>query len=158
MPRPRRLALLARLIEEKRYSNQDELVRALAREGVAVTQATLSRDLRSLGVGKRPEADGRTRYALPAPATETLDRERQLLDLKAFVNEVRLAQNLAIVRTPPGHANGVARAIDLAAFEGLVGSVAGDDTVLCVMSAAPAARAFKRRLDSIAGRPTSTGR
>lgn len=158
MPRPRRLALLARLLERKSFSSQDELVRALAREGVEVTQATLSRDLRSLGVGKRPGADGRTIYALPSPATETLDRDRQTLDLRAFVNEVRVAQNLAVVRTPPGHAHGVARAIDLAAFESLVGSVAGDDTVLCVMSDASAARAFKRRLDSLAGRPTSTGR
>jgi transcriptional regulator of arginine metabolism len=158
MPRPRRLALLARLLEEKRFTSQDELVRALAREGVAVTQATLSRDLRSLGVGKRPGTDGRTTYALPSPATETLDRDRQLLDLRAFVNEVRVAQNLAVVRTPPGHANGVARAIDLAAFEALVGSVAGDDTVLCVMTDAAAARAFKRRLDTLAGRPTPTGR
>jgi transcriptional regulator of arginine metabolism len=158
MPRPRRLALLARLLGEGRFSSQDDLARALAREGVEVTQATLSRDLRSLGVGKRPGADGRTVYALQGPAIETLDRERQLLDLKAFVNEVRVAQNLVVVRTPPGHANGVARAIDLAEMAGLVGSVAGDDTVLCVMSDAAAARGLKRRLDQIAGRPTPTGK
>ncbi len=158
MPRPRRLTLLARLLGEQRFSSQEELLKALAREGVAVTQATLSRDLRSLGVGKRPGADGRTVYALPAPATETLDRERQLLDLKAFVNEVTVAQNLAVVRTPPGHAHGVARAIDLAGFEGFVGSVAGDDTVLCVMADVPGARRLKRRLDSIAGRATPSGR
>ncbi len=158
MPRPRRLVLLAKLLSEHRFSSQEELQRALAREGVEVTQATLSRDLRSLGVGKRPGPDGRTAYALPSPATETLDRERQLLDLKSFVNEVTVAQNLAVVRTPPGHAHGVARAIDLAGFEGFVGSVAGDDTVLCVMSDTPAARRLKRRLDTIAGRPTPTGK
>ncbi len=158
MPRPRRLALLARLLSGRRFSNQEELQRALAREGVEVTQATLSRDLRSLGVGKRPGADGRTVYTLPAPATETLDRDRQLLDLRTFVNEVQVAQNLAVVRTPPGHAHGVARAIDLAEFAGFVGSVAGDDTVLCVMSDRTGARGLKRRLDQIAGRSTTTGR
>ncbi len=158
MPRPRRLALIARLLGARRFSSQDELVRALAREGVEVAQATLSRDLRSLGVGKRPGADGRTAYALPGPATESLDRERQLLDLKAFVNEVKLAHNLVVVRTPPGHANGVARAIDLAEFPGLVGSVAGDDTVLCVLSDPAGARGLKRRLDQIAGRPTAAGK
>jgi transcriptional regulator of arginine metabolism len=156
--RSRRLALLARLLGSHRFSSQEELVRALAREGAEVTQATLSRDLRSLGVGKRPDAGGRAVYALPGPATETLDRERQLLDLKAFVNEVRVAQNLAVVRTPPGHANGVARAIDLTGFEGLVGSVAGDDTVLCVMEDAAAARRLKRRLDGLSGRPTPSAK
>lgn len=149
MSRSRRLTLLSELLSGRRFKSQEEIARALARSGVEVTQATLSRDLRSLGVGKRPGADGRTAYELPAPATETLDRERQLLDLKAFVNEVRVAGNLAVVRTPPGHANGVARAIDLANFADIVGSVAGDDTVLVVMEDAPSARAIKRRLDAI---------
>jgi transcriptional regulator of arginine metabolism len=158
MTRARRLALLARLLGGRRFASQEELARALAREGVEVTQATLSRDLRSLGVGKRPDAAGRPAYALPGPATETLDRERQTLDLKAFVNEVRVAQNLAVVRTPPGHANGVARAIDLAEFDGLVGSVAGDDTVLVVMADAAAARRLKRRLEAVAGHTPLSGK
>ncbi len=152
MSRSRRLALLAQLLSGHRFSSQEELARALARSGAAVTQATLSRDLRSLGVGKRPDAEGRAVYQLPGPATETLDRQRQLLDLRTFVNEVRLAQNLVVVRTPPGHANGVARAIDLAEFEGLVGSVAGDDTVLVVMEDPAGARRLRRRLDAISGR------
>src|SRR5262249_47232437 len=91
-------------------------------------------------------------YHLPAHPTETLDRERQLLDLRAFVNEVRVAQNLALVRTPPGHANGVARAIDMLSFDRLVGSVAGDDTVLVVMSDHGSAQRFKRHLEGLAGR------
>src|SRR6185503_12536428 len=101
-PKTRRMNLIAQLLAGRRFSNQEELARALGRDGVEVTQATLSRDLRALGVAK--------------PAGDTLDRKRQLLDLRAFVNEVRVARNLAIVRTPPGHANGVARAIDLAEF------------------------------------------
>jgi transcriptional regulator of arginine metabolism len=146
----RRLNRLAHLLSDRRYSSQEELVRALGRDGVEVTQATLSRDLRSLGVAKRAGADGRTFYELPSPASETLDRQRQLIDLRAFVNEVRVARNLAIVRTPPGHANGVARAIDLAEFEGIVGSVAGDDTVLVVLEDDAGARRLKRNLDRIA--------
>lgn len=150
MSRSRRLALVAQLLSGRRFSSQEELAKALARAGVSVTQATLSRDLRSLGVGKRPDAEGHTAYELPAPARETLDRQRQLLDLRSFVNEVKVAQNLAVVRTPPGHANGVARAIDLAEFGGIVGSVAGDDTVLVVMDDTAAARRLKRHLDGIA--------
>jgi transcriptional regulator of arginine metabolism len=154
MPRSRRLALVAQLLSGRRFSNQEELAKALAKAGVHVTQATLSRDLRSLGVGKRPDANGHAVYELPTPATETLDRDRQLLDLRAFVNEVKVAQNLSVVRTPPGHANGVARAIDLAGFEGIVGSVAGDDTVLVIMEDVAAARRLKRHLDGIV---TGTG-
>ena len=123
MPRSRRLALVAQLLSGRRFSSQEELAKALAKAGVHVTQATLSRDLRSLGVGKRPDANGHAVYELPTPATETLDRDRQLLDLRAFVNEVKVAQNLSVVRTPPGHANGVARAIDHAGVEGIVGAL-----------------------------------
>lgn len=148
--RSRRLTLVAELISGRRFSSQEELARALGRSGVSVTQATLSRDLRSLGVLRRPNAAGKPVYELPSPATETMDRERQWLDLKAFVNQVRVSQNLMVVRTPPGHAHGVARAIDLAGFEGTVGSVAGDDTVLVVMEDAGSARRLKRHLDSLA--------
>lgn len=152
MSRPRRLTALARLLGGKAFHSQEELIRALAEAGHPVTQATLSRDLRSLGVGKRPDAGGRPVYVLPAPAAETLDRERQWLDLRAFVNEIRIAQNLVVVRTPPGHANGVGRALDMAEFEDVVGTVAGDDTVLVVMPDAKAAQRFERRLESIASR------
>jgi transcriptional regulator of arginine metabolism len=155
MPRTRRLTALSQLLSERRFSSQDELARALAREGHPVTQATLSRDLRSLGAGKRAGQDGRTVYDLPAPASEAFDRQRQRIDLVAFVNEVHLAQNLVVVKTPPGHANGVGRAIDLLAFPGTLGSVAGDDTLLVVMSSTPAARKLKRHLDGLG---TSDGR
>lgn len=149
--RPQRLTLISRLLEERRFSSQEELAGALSRSGVAVTQATLSRDLRSLGVAKRA-ASGEAWYELPGPAVEALDHSRQMLDLKVFVNETRLAQNLAVVKTPPGHASAVARAIDLLEFDGLVGSVAGDDTVLCILADTPTARRFKRHLDALAGR------
>jgi len=150
MPRARRLQVLTELLGGRRFSSQEELARALARGGETVTQATLSRDLRILGVGKRPGPDGRAAYELPAAPGETLDRQRQLLDLKVFVNGVRVARNLMVVRTPPGHANGVARAVDMMDFAGVVGSVAGDDTVLVVMEDESSARRFKRHLEGLA--------
>ena len=150
MSRTRRLTVLARLLSERRYASQDALGRAMAKEGLAVTQATLSRDLRSLGVGKRPGADGRAAYELPTPAVEAFDRARQRLDLTAFVNAVEVAQNLVLVRTPPGHANGVGRAIDLTGFAGMLGSIAGDDTLLVIMKDAAVARRFKKHLDGLA--------
>ena len=152
MNRSRRLTLIAQLLGGRRFSSQEELVAALTQHGIEVTQATLSRDLKSLGVLKRHDRDGAAVYALPGPAIETLDRERRLLDLRAFVNDVKVAQNLVVVRTPPGHANAVGRAIDLAGLDGIVGTVAGDDTILVVLEDTASAHRFKNSLDSLAGR------
>ena len=152
MSRSRRLAVLARLLSEQRFSSQEELAQALSRGGIEATQATLSRDLRSLGVAKRSGADGASWYELPQPATEALDRGRQLLDLKVFVNETRVAQNLAVVKTPPGHASAVARALDLTGFDALMGTVAGDDTVLCILEDNVSAKRFRKYLDMLSGR------
>ena len=135
MPRSRRLTALSLLLSERRFSSQDELARALAHAGFAVTQATLSRDLRSLGVGKRPGADGAA-HVRAARARRRDVRPRAPADRPGrFVNEVRTAQNLR------GHQDAAratrtawARAIDLLEFPGTVGSVAGDDTLLVVMA------------------------
>ncbi len=157
MTRTRRLTVLARLLSERRYASQEALARALAKEGLPVTQATLSRDLRNLGAGKRPGADGQAAYELPTPAVEAFDRARQRLDLQAFVNGIEVAQNLAIVRTPPGHANGVGRAIDLLGFDGMLGSVAGDDTLLVVLKDAACARRLKKHLEGMAANGSVDG-
>ena len=154
MSRTRRLTTIAQMLSGRRFSSHEELAEALARGGIDVAQATLSRDLRSLGVAKRSGADGTSWYELPTPATEALDRGRQLLDLKVFVNETRVAQNLAVVKTPPGHASAVARAIDLTGFDALMGTVAGDDTVLCILEDQVSAKRFKKHLDTLSGRGT----
>jgi len=154
MSRTRRLTTIAQLLSGRRFSSQEELAEALSRGGIEATQATLSRDLRSLGVAKRSGGDGTSWYELPSPATEALDRGRQLLDLKIFVNETRVAQNLAVVKTPPGHASAVARAIDLTGFDALMGTVAGDDTVLCILEDNVSAKRFRKHLDALSGRGT----
>ena len=154
MSRTRRLTALSQLLAG-RSSPARRSWRALAREGLSVTQATLSRDLRSLGRG---EAAGRRRPpGLRAAAPGGRDpRPRAPAARSArFVNEVRVAQNLVVVRTPPGHANGVgARDRPRGRSTGLVGSVAGDDTVLVVLaSAGTRARSSissKRHLDGLA--------
>ena len=101
----------------------------------------------------RRQAPGRRRpgraTSCPTPAVEAFDRARQRLDLQAFVNGVEVAQNLAVVRTPPGHANGVGRAIDLLGFDGMLGSVAGDDTLLVVLKDAACARRLKKHLEGL---------
>jgi transcriptional regulator of arginine metabolism len=142
---------IVELIAAHRIGSQAELAQHLRRRGFQATQATLSRDLKALGVGKVPVGD-RTCYQLPGPSRDVLDARRQQLEFAAFVQEVRLVQNLALVRTPPGNANGVARAIDLQGWTEVAGSLAGDDTVLVVTGSPAAARRFRQRLGDIAGR------
>ncbi len=134
-----RHARIAALVSARPVRSQGELVRLLASEGVVVTQATLSRDLEELGASKRRTADGTMVYAVPAdgPAGES-DRSpseppgrltRLLAELLVGADS---SGNLAVLRTPPGGAHLLASALDRAGVDGLVGCIAGDDTVLLV--------------------------
>jgi transcriptional regulator of arginine metabolism len=128
--RDRRQALVRELVASQRLSSQGEIVAALARRGVAATQATVSRDLDELGIAKVRGADGGVSYQLPEP-----DGLAQLL--RQFVTRIDASGNLAAVRTPPGAAGTVASAIDAAGLDGVLATVQGDDTLL-VVAAEPA--------------------
>ena len=143
---------IAGAISSGRIQSQDELGRLLRKQGFQVTQATLSRDLRSLGIGKVPGAGGAAYYVLPAPSRDAVDTRRQRLEVEAFVHEVKLVNNLVVVRTPPGNAHGVARAIDLQGWPEVEGTLAGDDTVLVVTRSSSQAERFRRHLSELAGR------
>jgi len=139
------------LVSRLRIASQAELARHLRKRGFHATQATLSRDLRALGIGKRPQQGGAS-YALPAPARDLLDTRRQQLEFEAFVQRVRVVGNLVLVRTPPGNAHGVGRAIDLLDWPEIAGSLAGDDTVLVVTEDRTQAQRFRHRLEELTGR------
>lgn len=129
--RPERRRDLVRILHQGRASSQEEIVSALRELGHEVTQATVSRDLSELGAA-RVRAGGRTSYRLPddVPGTNgegTPDSLRR--SLNEFAIEIVAAASLVVVKTAPGHAAAVARAIDLSGPEGVIGSVAGDDTI-----------------------------
>jgi transcriptional regulator of arginine metabolism len=145
---------IVEILSERRISSQAELARLLQRRGFHATQATLSRDLKSLGVGKVP-VDGKTYYMLPLPPREVLDVHRQRLEIEAFVQEVKPVQNLVIVRTPPGNAHGVARALDLLGWSEVEATLAGDDTILVVTQTSATAARFCRKLAELAKRRLS---
>ena len=149
-----RRAAIVEILSERRISSQAELVRLLGRRGFRATQATLSRDLKSLGVGKVP-VQGKTYYRLPAAPRELLDVHRQRLEIEAFVQEVKAVGNLVLVRTPPGNAHGVARALDLLGWTEVEGTLAGDDTILIVTRTAATATRFRRKLEDLARRRLS---
>jgi len=113
------------LIRSQPIRTQEEMAGALERLGIEVTQVTLSRDLRELGLVKGPQG-----YREPdraALSTEEPDSVKRTLE--EFVRDVKTAQNLVIIRTAAGNAQPVAAALDRQAWPEILGTVAGDDTV-----------------------------
>jgi transcriptional regulator of arginine metabolism len=129
----RRQQLITRLIGQHAVISQPQLVDLLAAEGIVATQATVSRDLDDLGAVKVRVAGGESVYAIPEFAPARIAPEDQLRRvLGEWVAEVRHSGPMVIVRTPPGCAHVVASALDRSALDGLLGTVAGDDTIFCV--------------------------
>lgn len=118
------------LIKENIVGTQEELADLLKQEGFRVTQATVSRDIKELALIKISVGNDRYRYSLPTEITVSETRLRFML--KEFVLNYAASENILIVRTAPGNANAVASAMDNAQWAEILGSVAGDDTILVV--------------------------
>ncbi len=143
---------IAKLLEEHAVASQPELVRLLAADGVTATQATVSRDLEDLGAVKVRVPGGETVYAIPELAHERLAPEDHLRRvLGDWVVEAASSGNLVVLRTPPGSAHVVGSALDRAGLAEIIGTVAGDDTVLVVASEDAGGAKVARRLSSLAG-------
>ena len=124
---------IGRLLVEHRVTNQAQLTELLAADGVTVTQATVSRDLEELGAIKVRVPGGDTVYAIPERPREQVsppDHPRRVLG--DWLVEVERSGDLVVLRTPPGSAHVVASAIDRNGLDGVVGTVAGDDTLLVI--------------------------
>lgn len=143
---------ITKLLEQRAVGSQAQLVELLAADGVEATQTTVSRDLEELGALKVRLPGGETAYALPELPTQQIapaDHLRRVLGEWAV--EIGCSQNLVVLRTPPGCAHVVGSALDRSGLEGVVGTVAGDDTLLVVVSEGHSARALAERLESFAG-------
>jgi transcriptional regulator of arginine metabolism len=144
--------LVAKLIEAQAVPNQAALVELLAADGVSATQATVSRDLEELGAIKVRMPGGETAYAIPALPKEQLAPEDHLRRVFGdWVVEVAHSDNLVVVRTPPGSAHVVGSALDRSGMPGVLGTVAGDDTILVVVAADLGGEAMAQRLGELAG-------
>jgi transcriptional regulator of arginine metabolism len=121
--------LIVELVQREPVQNQEELRRLLTGRGIRVTQATLSRDLRELGLVKSPAG-----YQVPGTpeASSPIDNGKLPTAVQEFVIGADAAKNLVVLRTPPGGAQPLAIAIDRSRPRGVLGTLAGDDTVLVV--------------------------
>jgi transcriptional regulator of arginine metabolism len=134
-----RQRLLASLVQRKRLGTQQELIDALAAAGCRVTQATVSRDVRELGLEKDHDPLGRPRYVLPQRTRRADPRETLVTLLAQFGRAATAAQNVVVVQSEIGSAPAIARALDRLEHPLIVGTLAGDDT--CLVVAPDAARA-----------------
>lgn len=142
---------ITRLIGDHEVTSQPELIEHLATEGIEATQATVSRDLEDIGAIKVRVPSGNTVYAIPELAPDRvapLDQLRRVMG--EWVGEVAQSANIVILRTPPGCAHVVASALDRSRIDGMLGTVAGDDTMFCV-SADPDGTALAAHLKKLAG-------
>jgi len=138
------------LIRTQRVHSQDELRRLLLKRGFEVTQATLSRDLRELRVAKVPHAEGESYYAVAAESEEIGPELVRLLP-HLFLS-VEGVENLIVVKTLTGSAQAVAEAIDLEEWPELLGTVAGDDTILIILRERDYRAAIIDRINRLAER------
>jgi transcriptional regulator of arginine metabolism len=144
--------LVARLIEQQVVRNQPELIELLAAEGVAASTATVSRDLEDLGAIKVRVPGGETAYAIPELPKEQRAPEDHLRRVFGdWVVEVAHSGNLVVLRTPPGSAHVVGSALDRAGLTDILGTVAGDDTLIVVVAEDVGGRAVAAHLADLAG-------
>ncbi|MBM6947411.1 arginine repressor [Mordavella massiliensis] len=127
-----RHAKIVELINKYHIETQEELADYLNREGFKVTQATVSRDIRDLKLTKVPTDDGKQRYAVHQQA-ETKMSEKYIRVLRDGFASMDKAQNILVIRTVVGMANAVCAALDAMEWKEIIGSVAGDDTIICVV-------------------------
>jgi transcriptional regulator of arginine metabolism len=155
MTKNQRQHRIARLLESEAVGSQGHLVDLLAAEGIEATQTTVSRDLEELGALKVRLPGGETAYVLPELPTQQIAPEDHLRRvLGEWVVEADYSGNLVVLRTPPGSAHVVGSALDRSGFPGVIGTVAGDDTVLVVASEPSGGVTVAEQLAVLAGLDT----
>jgi transcriptional regulator of arginine metabolism len=136
---------ILKLVGNEPVANQDELRRRLHHHGLRVTQATLSRDLRELRLVKTAEG-----YRTLAAASEEAAPMPQLARaLREFLVDIRPAQHLLVLKTPPGGAQPLAAAVDAERWKEVAGTLAGDDTVLIITPSRSARAAIQKRMEEL---------
>jgi transcriptional regulator of arginine metabolism len=150
--KPQRQHIVARLVEQHTVRNQMELVELLATEGVAATQTTVSRDLEDLGAIKVRLPGGDSAYAIPElPKAQVAPEDHLRRVFGDWVVEVSHSLNLVVLRTPPGSAHVVGSALDRAGLSGVLGTVAGDDTLIVVAAENVGGKALGAQFADLAG-------
>lgn len=128
-----RLTLISEILHRQVVGSQTELLSMLEERGVRITQATLSRDMKTLKVAKVPLSSGRYKYSMPMPSKSLFERSKKGEKIShQFIVGMEFSGNLSVIKTKPGYASAVAWDIDNRATREVLGTIAGDDTVLVI--------------------------
>lgn len=146
-----RQEIIRSLVRNAPLRSQREMQRRLRAAGVSVTQATLSRDLRDLGLLKGPSGY-REAGGLEAAGPNDRTQEQMERMMRSYLTGVAAAGNLVVLKTTPGLAHALGVVLDRAALAGVVGTIAGDDTLFAATPSPSRARALERRLHGLIGR------
>jgi len=128
-----RLIAIKQIVSEKKIGSQEELLTLLNSQGYQITQATLSRDLKYLKVAKVPDSEVGYRYVVPENGQKKSDEQ---LTLEGFpmnrISTIEFSGQMAVIKTKPGFANSIASVIDSYGIFEVLGTIAGDDTILLI--------------------------
>ena len=149
MKKAARHARIRDIIGRQAIETQDELAEALRQMHIDVTQATVSRDIKELMLIKVPIGDGRYRYAYPASKDALFSNKRMERLFQDSVTCMDFSENIIVVKTLPGTANAVASALDHAGWPDILGTVAGDDSILVVVKPKEAAGTVMKKLEAL---------
>jgi transcriptional regulator of arginine metabolism len=141
--------LLKRVINEQEIRDQTQLLDELKKRNITSTQATISRDLQELGVIKSRIKPGIFKYEISGKESEDILWNKLKVLFKNFVYDVKSTQNMMLIKTSPGNANGVAEIIDRLEFKEILGTLAGDDTILVVVDNEKNRRKVEEELNSL---------
>ena len=147
-----RHAAILKIVRSQTVASQEQLRELLKAEGFDVTQATLSRDIRDLGLAKVAAPDGGSHYAPPPESGAAIRPQLQQL-LPTTLMSVEGVGPLLVLKTPAGSAQALGLALDAAGWTEIIGTVAGDDVVLVITRSERARRAVETRLKETAGMP-----
>ena len=132
MIKTKRQQLIKKLISNNVILGQSQIVEFLIENGIDTTQATISRDLQELGIIKFPLKSGGYKYQLLTTKSDNILKSKLQILFVNFVEETIRAKNQIIIKTSSGNANGVANYIDKLKIDGILGTIAGDDTILLI--------------------------
>ena len=143
---------IRQIISERSVEKQSQLLEALNEHGIRCTQATLSRDIKAMGIAKQIGPTGHYQYVLPTASTGPMRQKMQTI-LRESVQSVACAQNLVVIKTLSGMANAAGAVLDELQIESLVGTLAGDNTVFLAMEDVSSALKTARDIENLLRNP-----
>ena len=143
-----RQSKIIEIIQKNEVETQEELSEYLEREGYSVTQATVSRDIRELKLTKISMNNGRQKYAILNDAPDDMSQKYARILRDGFVS-MDMAQNILVIKTVSGMANAVCSALDSMQMKQIVGSIAGDDTIMCAIRTVEDTTALMKKIKKI---------